>query len=224
MAYPQTNGKPTYHEFISPIGLLLHMSHDKPMLKTNTTTKQPVMDENGIQEAEYRVTIAWEKARAQELQDLLRIAHQVKAEAWPQSVQPGAFFALEPFLRDGDNPAHNTKARDYLMGKYYMNCRQKAVPTKNPQTGQVIYSGAPGIIGPYNEDLMPLDIWSGCTGRISGILFGSEYMGRNFISSRLNNIQKYQEGERIGGVSRPDPKSQFSPLMQGSGGTLPNLL
>ncbi len=222
MAYPQTNGKPTFHEFITPIGLLVHMSHDKPMLKTNMTTKQPVVDENGIQEAEYRVTIAWPKARADELKDLLTIAHQVKAEAWPQSMQPGAFFALEPFLRDGDNPAHNTKAREYLKGCYYLNCRQKAVPTKNPQTGQVIYSGAPGIIGPYNEDLMPLDIYSGCSGRISGVLFGSEYMGRNFISSRLNNIQKYQDGEKIGGTARPDPKTQFTPLMQGS--SLPNLL
>jgi len=222
MAYPTTNGKPTFHEFITPIGLLVHMSHYKPMLKTNQTTKQPVYDEQGIQEAEYRVTIAWPKARVNELEDMLKIAHAVKAEAWPQSMQPGAFFALEPFLRDGDNPAHNTKAREYLKGCYYMNCRQKAVPTKNPQTGQVIYSGAPGIIGPYNEDLMPLDIYSGCTGRISGVLFGSEYMGRNFISSRLNNIQKYQDGEKIGGAARPDTKQQFTPLMAGN--SLPNLL
>jgi hypothetical protein len=175
------------------------------------------MDENGIQEAEYRVTMAWAKGRIAELQELIGLAKKTQEEAWPGSTQPGAFFALEPFFRDGDSPAHNTKRREYLFGMYYLNFKQKAVPAKNPQTGQVTYSGAPGILGPYGEDIMPLDIYSGCTGRCSGIIFGSEYMGRNFISTRLNNIQKFEDGERIGGNARPDPKSQFQPLKQGGG-------
>lgn len=217
MAYPANNGKPIFNEFITPIGLLVHCSHDKPMLKTNVQTKQPIMDENGIQEAEYRVTMAWAKQRINELQELIGLAKKTQEEAWPGSTQPGAFFALEPFFRDGDSPAHNTKRREYLFGMYYLNFKQKAVPAKNPQTGQVTYSGAPGILGPYGEDIMPLDIYSGCTGRCSGIIFGSEYMGRNFISTRLNNIQKFEDGERIGGNARPDPKSQFQPLKQGGG-------
>jgi hypothetical protein len=40
-------------------------------------------------------------------------------------------------------------------------------------------------------------------------------MGKNFISTRLNNIQKYEDGERIGNV-RPDAKSQFTPLKTGA--------
>jgi len=215
MAYANNAGKPIFHEFISPIGLLVHCSHDKPLMKTNEQTKKPILDENGIQEAEYRVTIAWDKTRIAELQPIIELARLVQSEAWPDSMKPGAFFALEPFFRDGDNPAHNTKRREYLLGKYYLNHKQKAIPNRNPTTGQIVYSGAPGIVGPYGEDIMPLDLYSGCTGRCSGILFGSEYMGKNFISSRLNNIQKFEDGEKIGGTSRPDPKSQFGAIKAG---------
>lgn len=213
MAYPMTNGKPTYETFITPVGRLVHCFHDKPQLKTNQTTRQPVFDDNGIQEAEYKVTMVWAKQRIAELQPLIDLAQKVKTQAWPESQQPGAFFALEPFFRDGDNPAHNTMNREYLRGCYYLNFKQKAIPSKMPN-GQIIYSGAPGLLGPYEEDIMPLDIYSGCTGRCSGIMFGTEYAGRNFISTRLNNIQKFEDGDRIGG-QRPDARSQFGALKHG---------
>lgn len=226
MAYPGNGGKPVFHEVITPIGLLVHMSHDRPMGKTNETTRQPIIDpETGIQEAEYRVTIAWAKQRIAELQPMVALGQQVKGEAWPDSIRPGAFFALEPFFRDGDNPAHNTKKREYLFGCYYLNFRQKANAARGAD-GKVAYTGAPGLLGPYGEEIFPLDIWSGCTGRVSGIIFGSEYMGRNFLSVRLNNIQLYEPGERIGGGARPDPKTQFGALKDGAltGNGLPNLI
>lgn len=217
MAYPMTNGKPKYHEFMTPVGLLAHCNHDKPLLKTNDKTKQPILDENGIQEAEYRVTMAWKKTRINELQGLIALANTVKSEAWPESMQAGAFFALEPFFRDGDDPRHNTAKREYLFGCYYLNFKQRADASRHPQTGQVVYSGAPGLVGPYGEDIMPLDIYSGCTGRCTGIMFGTEYLGKNFISTRLNNIQKFEDGTRLVGA-RPDAKSQFTPLKQGGDG------
>jgi hypothetical protein len=43
-------------------------------------------------------------------------------------------------------------------------------------------------------------------------MFGTEYSGRNFISIRLNNIQKAADGERMGGGGKPDAKKQFDPL------------
>lgn len=222
MAYPTNGGKPVFREFITPIGLLVHCSHDKPMARTDERTKRAILDDAGLPEAEYRVTMAWPKANAIILQPLIDLAQMVKAEAWPESVRPGAFFNLEPFFRDGDNPAHNTKKREYLFNHYYLNFKQKAQATRHPVTGQIIYSGAPGIVGPNMEDIMPLDIYSGCTGKASGIMFGSEYMGKCFISTRLNNIQKAADGERIGNV-RPDAKSQFTPIA-GATGTLQNVL
>lgn len=225
MTKPYNGGKPNFVEFMSPIGLIVHLFHDKPQLKTKDQNgKIPDIDpETGLQNAEYKVTLAWEKHRVNgDLAPLIGLANQVKAEGWPESIptpqNPTPFFALEPFFRDGDNPAHNTKAREYLFGKYYLNFKQKAQAERNPTNGQVVYSGGPGIVGPYNEDVLPLDIYPGCTARVSGIMFATEYMGKHFISSRLNNIQLFEKGDRIGGGGRPDPKSQFEPLKAGAVG------
>ncbi len=217
-------GKPVFNEFITPIGMIVHLYHDRPQLKTKDQHgKIPDMDEaTGIQKAEYKVTLAWSKQRINELNELIAMAKRTQAEAWPDSVKPGAFFQLEPFFRDGDNPAHNTKNRDYLRGRYYLNFKQRAdaklinpnLPPNAPNN--VLYSGAPGLLGPHGPEdvIMPQDIWAGCTGRVSGIMFGTEYAGRNFISVRLNNIQKYDEGDgtRIGGGQRPTAASQFGAL------------
>lgn len=230
MTKPYGGGKPTFHEFLSPIGLICHLYHDKPQLKTTDQHgKIPDIDQKtGIQNAEFKVTMAWSKTREAELMGgpdtLGQLAHRVKAEGWPESQQANAFFALEPFFRDGDNPAHNTQGREYLRGRYYLNFKQKAAAVRDPMSGQVIYSGAPGLLGPHGPGdlLMPTDIYPGCTGRVSGIIFATEYMGRHFISTRLNNIQKYENGERIGGGARPSADSQFGALKEGIGGQFPN--
>lgn len=217
MAYPNNNQKPIFNEFLTPIGLVVHCYHDTPMMKTNENTRQPVIDKEGFQEAEFKITLAWSKTRAAELTELINLAKKTQEEAWPGSTAPGAFFALEPFFRDGDSPSHNTKGREYLFGRYYLNFKQRAIPKRDPATGQVTYAGAPGLLGPYGPEdkIMPVDVYAGMTGRCSGIMFGTEYMGKNFISTRLNNIQKYEDGERIGGGSRPTPESQFGALKTG---------
>lgn len=221
MSKPYNGGKPTFEEFITPIGLFVHMFHDKPQLKTKDQLgKIPDLDENGIQKAEYKVTLAWDKSSAGLLQPLVDLATKVKSEAWPESAAPGAFFALQPFFRDGDNPEHNTKRKDYLLNRYYLNFKQKADAVRDPHNPQVIhYSGAPGLLGPMKEQIMPTDIYAGCTGRVSGIMFATEYMGKHFISTRLNNIQLFESPatnpalERIGGGGRPDASDQFDNLI-----------
>lgn len=236
MGKPYGGGKPKFNEFISPIGMIVHLYHDKPQLKTKDQNgKIPDIDEKtGIQIAEYKATLAWKKTRIAELQDLITLANTTKGEAWPESIpspqNPQPFFQLEPFFRDGDNPAHNTKNKEYLRGCYYLNFKQRAdaklvnpnLPPNAPNN--VLYSGAPGLLGPHGPEdiLMPQDIWAGCTGRVSGIMFGTEYAGRNFISVRLNNIQKYDEGDgtRIGGGGRPTAASQFGALKDGPAGGL----
>lgn len=219
--YAGTGGKPTFREFITPIGLLVHSYHDKPSLKSKDEAGRiPDIDPaTGIQNAEFKMTLAWSKQRMNELQELINLAQQVKGEAWPESMQPGAFFALQPFFRDGDNPEHNTKGREYLKGRYYLNFKQKAVgkpinPNAPPSPQNTVYTGAPGLLGPHGPEdkIMPIDVYPGCTGRVSGIMFGTEYMGKNFISVRLNNFQKYQDGDRIGGGGRPTAESQFGSI------------
>jgi hypothetical protein len=221
--YASTGGKPKFNEFVSPIGRVVYCYHDKPSLQENEKTRQPILDEDGIQKAEFKVTLMWPKTQVQELTPLLRLAEQTRAEAWGPRCHETQWFTLEPFLRDGDSPIHNTKARDVLFGHYYLNFKQKAVPNRLP-TGQVTYTGKPGLIGPYNEDLLSTDMYAGCTARVSGIMFATEYSGKRFISTRLNNIQKAADGERIGGGGRPDARSQFDPLSsvpQAGGSMLP---
>lgn len=233
MTKPYAGGKPTFQEFQTPIGLVCHIFHDRPQLKTTDQAgKIPDLDKDGIQRAEFKITLAWSKTRMGELAPLIELANRVKAEAWPESIptpaNPQPFFALEPFFRDGDNPAHNTQGRDYLKGRYYLNFKSKADAVRLP-TGQVQYSGAPGLLGPNGPGhvIMPSDIYPGCTARCSGIMFGTEYMGKHFISTRLNNIQLFENVEsnpaleRIGG-GKPSADSQFGALKEGGGAMMPS--
>lgn len=213
--YASNGGKPIWNEFLTPVGKLIHCYHDRPQLEVNEKTKTPILDENGIQKAQFKVSLMWPKSYMDtQLIPLREMAALTRDQAWGAQAATDAWFRLEPFLRDGDNPEHNTQKKEYLFGHVYLNFKSKAVPQKQPD-GRIVYTGAPQIIGPYKEDLLPTDIWAGCDARVSGIMFGTEYSGRKFISVRLNNIQKAADGERIGGGERKNAKDQFDPLREG---------
>lgn len=224
---PYNGEKPTFNEFQTPVGKVVHSYHDKPQLdQTDSQPPRPIMDENGIQKATFKVTLWWPKAILNtELIPMRTMAALTRDQAWGPEAATDPWLNLQPFLRDGDNPEHNTKRREYLFGGVYLNFKQAAKPTRHPD-GRVTYSGAPGLTGPYCEDLFPADMYPGCRARISGIMFGTEYSGKRFISTRLNNIQKAEDGERIGGGARPDAKTQFQPLNTGPapGATGPSIL
>lgn len=219
--YASNGGKPKFNEFITPIGVAVHSYHDKAQVQTDDKTQAPILDKDGIPRADFKVTVAWEKNRLQsDLAELVQLAGRTRDEAWGADCVNDQWFRLQPVFRDGDNPEHNTKRRDYLFGKYYMNFKGKAVPVIDPVTGKHTgsYMGAPGLVDEYNNDMLPVDFWAGCECRVSGIMFGTEYMGKNFISTRLNNIQRAKKGERLGGGGRPDAKKQFDPLGGSAGG------
>lgn len=210
---PVKAGKPIFQEFQTPIGKVVHTYHDQPQLEeTDSQPPKPVMDENGIQKANFKVALWWPKSfRDTELMTMRNLATKVVGEAWGAEALADPWLNLQPFLRDGDNPEHNTKKKEYLFGGVYLNFKAKAAPTRHSD-GRVTYSGKPGLLGPATEELLPTDLWAGCEARITGIMFGTEYSGKRFISTRLNNIQKARDGERMGGGGRPDAKSQFTAL------------
>jgi hypothetical protein len=210
--YAGNGGKPVFNEFITPIGLIVHCYHDRPQLQMNEKTRAPVMDEDGFQKADFKVTLTWPKSELNSaLIPFRTLAATTRDQAWGPDAANDQWFRLETFLRDGDNPEHNTKRKEYLFGKVYLNFKTKGVPTR-AASGLVTYSGKPGLLGPNKEDLVAADVYAGCSARVSGIMFGTEYSGRKFISTRLNNIQKAWDGERIGGDGKPDPRSQFDAL------------
>lgn len=228
--YAGNGGKPLFREFISPIGRVVHSYHDVPQISTKENSTDPIMDtdkSSGVQypKAEFKVTLAWDKIMMDPTTGALipmrQLAATVRDDAWGPDAATDAWLNLQAFLRDGDNPEHNTKRREYLFGKVYLNFKGKALPVITNGEFQKRYTGAPGLIGPHNEDLMASDMYAGAYARVSGIMFGTEYMGKRFISTRLNNIQKGGgpqndgNGERMGGGGRPDAKSQFDPLATG---------
>jgi hypothetical protein len=233
---PQKPGKPIFREVITPVGVIVHCYVDKPSLQeTDSKPPKPILDENGIQKAEYKITLAWPKALMETaLLEIRSIAREVVAEAWGHDALADPWLNLQPFLLDGDNPNHNTKRREYLFGHVYKNFKQKADAKRLPD-GRVLYSGAPGVVDAWGNDAMPTDLYAGCRGRASGIMFGTEYSGKRFISTRLNNVQLDVPPPggftRMGGGGRPDAKSQFDPLATGPApggpvtpGVMPNLL
>lgn len=231
---PAKPGKPIFREFISPVGAIVHCYVDKPSLQeTDSKPPKPIMDENGIQKAEYKITLAWPKDMMETaLQAVRQIAREVAGEAWGADAINDPWLNLQPFLLSGDNPEHNTKRREYLFGHVYKNFKQAAKATRAPD-GRVTYSGAPGVVDAWGNDALPTDLYAGARGRASGIMFGTEYSGKRFISVRLNNVQLDVPPPggwtRMGGGGRPDAKSQFDPLATGPNpnsrpGGIPNLL
>lgn len=215
---PEKPGKPIFNECMSPIGKVVHCYHDVPQLQeTDSKPPKPVMDESGFQKADYKITLAWPKSfLTSELIPMRTLAGTTRDQAWGPDAATDAWLNLQPFLRDGDNPEHNTKRKEYLFGHVYLNFKSKAIPARQSD-GRVTYSGKPGLLGPYKEDLMPTDMYAGCEARVSFIMFGTEYSGKRFISTRLNNIQKGIEDparpfERMGGGGKPAAKDQFDAL------------
>jgi hypothetical protein len=220
--YASNGGKPVFNEFITPIGHCIYTYHDEPQAVTKDNSTEPQLDEKGFPKAEFKVTLKWPKHEMDTtLVPMRQMAALVRDQAWGPGAAADAWLNLQAFLRDGDNPEHNTKKSEHLFGQVYLNFKGKASPVVINGEFQKRYTGAPGLIGPRNEDLMPTDWYSGAYGRVSGIMFATEYMGKRFISTRLNNIQKGGgpngdgNGERIGGGGRPDAKSQFEPLQTG---------
>jgi hypothetical protein len=224
--YGQNGGKAIFNEGISPIATIVHLYHDRPQLKTSDQYgKVPDIDpDTGVQRAEFKATLAWPHARAAELGEMVNMAQQTQEQGWPGSTAPGAHFFLQPFFRDGNNPEHNTENKDYLRDRYYLNFKKKAKieamrPNEPIGPNNYKYTGAPGLLGPFGPEdiIMPGDLWAGCQGRVSFIMFATEYMGKHFISVRMQNVQKYDEGDgtRIGGGGTPAASSQFGALKEG---------
>ena len=220
---PYNGEKPIFQEFQTPVGKVVYCFHDVPNLEvTDSQPPKPVMDEEGIQKANYKVTLAWPKAfKDRELMPMRQLASQVVEEAWGPGALADPWLNLQAFLRDGDNPEHNTMKKEFLFGMVYLNFKSKA-KAQRLSDGKVTYSGKPGLVDEYSNDLLPVDMYAGCDARISGIMFGTMYSGKRFISTRLNNIQRAPAPpggfERIGGGGRPDAKTQFDPLAAAPGG------
>lgn len=60
----------------------------------------------------------------------------------------------------------------------------------------------PGIVGPNLEPLQASDLYSGCYGRASIVFFAYNVNGNKGIGCSLQNLQKLEDGEPLGGKAR----------------------
>jgi hypothetical protein len=170
-------------ECITPVGKLNYVYINKP---------EP--DDNGVEW--YKLTIGWPKSMYDTgLKELRAKAMEAIKQKWPnRDNRP----RLQPFLRDGDNPDHNSGDVEELYGKYYFTAKVKAE------------KGRPGCVDAHGNEISPLDIYSGCEARISVLMGAYDNKGKRGVWVRLQNIQKARDGERIGG--RPSARKQFGKL------------
>jgi hypothetical protein len=179
--------KQEFFEAMTPVGKFLFVYLNKPQ-----------EDDNGIEW--YKLTIAWPKSMYNtELKELRKAAMRAAKAYFGEDVPK-----LQPFLRDGDNPEHNSAEVEELFGCYYFTAKSKAE------------KGRPGIVDRKKNDIDPLDVYSGCTGRVSVLLGGYTNKGKKGVWVRLQNVQKAADGDRIGG--KPAAKKQFDELPGGSSG------
>lgn len=171
----------------------------------------PKQDDENKDKYWYSLMLAWPK----EYYNRELIELRTKATEAARQFFGGQIPPLEPFIRDGDNPAHNTSNNVDLHGKVYLNIKCKC---EDPRTK----SDMPGIVDRYGNPIMPVDIYSGVFARCSVLLGGYNNKGKRGVWVRLQNIQKSHDGERLSG--RPSAQSQFGALEGPAPGTGSDLL
>ena len=94
---------------------------------------------------------------------------------------------LKTPLRDGDLDRPDDEA---YSNSYFINANSKVKP---------------GIV---DKDLLaimdPSELYSGCYGRASIVLYAYNANGNKGIAAGLQNLQKLEDGEPLGGISRPE--------------------
>lgn len=208
MAQPRIK-EDIFVNFITPEGRLLYSSLAEAQQELDDNQKPKFDPDTGLPIMNFSALVMWPKAMYEaDLIPLRQLAATAKYKKWPNSDSDN-WFRLQPFLLDGDNPEHNTKNKEELRGHVYKNFKCKAKVKKNTD-GTITVLEYPETIDRYKTNISPLDVYSGCFVRISGSMFGTSYMGKNFISVRLGNVQKLRDGEKL--FSRPSAKDQFDDL------------
>jgi len=101
-------------------------------------------------------------------------------------------------LRDGDEERPDDEA---YANSYFMNANSTIAPTvvgleKDKATGKAIQLG-------------PDEVYSGCYARVSINFYGFNVSGNKGIACSLGNVQKLEDGERLGGISSAEEDFEF---------------
>lgn len=142
-----------------------------------------------------------------ELKEMRRQFMKAAKQGWPNGNDPDGGFT-DDFgspLRDGDkfDKANNKKRNEELMGHWYMSLKTKNQPG-------VVWAKKGALVDILSKE----DFYPGCWAVGSGLTFPYENKGNEGVSTRLTNVCKIADGERIGG--KPAAKEQFKKFGKGA--------
>lgn len=152
---------------------------------------EPHAVESG-QEEKYSVQLLIPKTDKETLKLIKEAVEAAKVQG--QSQWGGKIPAnLKTPLRDGDEERPD---QEEYAGMYFLNCSSKT---------------APGIINRKREKITDsTEVYSGCYGRASINFYPFSVSGNKGIACGLNNLQKLEDGDFLGGRSRAE--DDFDPI------------
>lgn len=146
---------------------------------------KPVAIDDG-QEPKYSVCLLIPKSDKQTLKKIkaaVEAAKQAGASKWGGKIPNN----LKMPLRDGDEERPD---QEEYAGHYFLNANSKQ---------------APGIVDKSLQPIMDsTEVYSGCYARASINFFAFNTAGNKGIACGLNNIQKLEDGDYLGGRSRAE--------------------
>ncbi len=145
-------------------------------------------------EPKYSVTILIPKKDKATL-DKINVAIKAAAEEGKVKKFGGRIPSnLSTTLHDGDEEADLERNPEYA-GHFYMAMNSKQ---------------RPGVVdADLNPVMDPTEVYSGCYARVSMGAFAFNTNGNKGVSFGLNNVQKLEDGEPLGGV-RAKPEDDFA--------------
>ncbi len=154
------------------------------------------------------------------------------ARAMEQGQEP-KFAITMLFAKDADLSALKAAAHQAVVDKWGADQAKWPKGLKSPfrDQGDMDYEGyeagctfvratskqKPGLIGRDNAPLEPADFYPGCYARATVNAFAYDTKGNKGVSFGLQNIQKLEDGESLGGRSRPE--EDFEPVVAPGGTT-----
>ena len=133
-------------------------------------------------EPKYSVSILIPKSDTKTVEVIRKAIENATAEAVQKYGKNFKSARLHTPIHDGDVEKPGDEA---YAGQYYINCNNRLAP-------QVVDINCDRI-----ED--PEEVYSGAYGRITLNFYGYSVSGNTGIAASLQNVQKLEDGERLGG-------------------------
>lgn len=131
---------------------------------------------------QYSLTLLWDKKNPKLAKLREAIEEVAKAKFGAKAKQMLEKGQLKNPLRDGDGDRPND---DLYAGKLFLTARS---------------SDKPGVVDSTAEPLMSQDeFYSGCMARMDIWVYAFDKAGNKGVACILNNVQKVDDGERLGG-------------------------